>query len=563
MSHRARLLYLRVSGLVLIVACAFSGCAGMRRTRPSRPVAGGIKSLPLQLQAFERMADGKLVVTWQGDPDYDYTLSVAPVLGHSELFYPLRTMVSDSTPVRTVTNAISPLGSCFYRMTQNSAIGAALVLSDVHLNPFASTNVVTQLVARSHTEWREVLAPLTNEAFFAKSEWNESVTGYKLFDSALNNAQAAVPEPDFILYLGDYPVHDFRDHFIAYTGDSSDAGFESFAYKLMGFVGEEVARRFPGKPVFAILGNNDTYDDDYQQTPEGAYFEDVAGLFFTNGLSNATAYASFATDFQKGGYYSAGMGTGVQMVALCANFLSVLYTNPSGFAEYDPATNQLQFLEQELAACAGEGKGAWVLVHIVPGVDAYATYHAWDRVGPITNVVEMWKDEYLRQFMDIVTRHSNVVRQVFCGHTHMREFRLLNDPEYSNVVAAVHVAPGIDYSHGNNPAFQVLTYDRGSFAVLGSVTFALSRAKYTGVTGPAVWDQVFSYNPSFDIHSFAWPVMSGVYADLTNSPSRYQTYRTIYETGSGRDSIHATNWPVYSTAIRWMLATQFMEHFTP
>jgi hypothetical protein len=539
---------------LFFLAQAMVGCAG-----PS----GSKQGSDPQILGIERRAGGAIVVEWAGETGKVYSVNTAHVLGHNELFYPLRTSGSDVESVLSITNMADPSGVRFYRVEEKSSVGAALVLSDVHLNPFASTNVATQLVARSYTKWREVLAPLTNEAFFAKSEWGESVTSYKLFDSALNNAQAVVPEPDMILYLGDFPVHNFRDLFIAYTGDATDEGFEHFAYKLIGFVGDEVARRFPGTPVFAVLGNNDSYDEDYQQTPEGLFFTDMAGLFFTNGLSNATSFAAFAPNFQKSGYYSVALGTGAQAIALCANFLSVLYTNPSGFIAYDPATNQIQFLDQELTVCGAEGKGAWVLVHILPGVDAYATYQSWKGQGDLTNVVEMWKDEYLGQFMQVIARHSNIVRQVFTGHTHMREFRLVSDPLSSNVVAAVHVAPGIDYTHGNNPAFQVLTFDRGTFEVRGAVTYALSRDKYTGATGPALWDEVFSYNPSFGIHSFAWPVMEGVYEELTNNAAACEVYRAIYETGRGHGAINSNNWPVYSTAIRWMTVQQFMDHFEP
>lgn len=552
----------RSCALVWTVVAVFAVTAYSAARRP-RSAPKSRRAPQLQVAGVHRDADGNIVVSWQADAGVGYAVTAAQTLGHDELFYTVRTNGAGSVSTLSVTNRPGPARAFFYRVEENCPVGAALVLSDAHLNPFASTNIATQLVARSYTAWREVLAPLTNEAFFAKSEWGESVTSYKLFDSALNNAQIVVPEPDFVLYLGDYPVHDFREHFIAYTDDASDAGFQTFAYKLLGFIGDEVARRFPGKPVFAVLGNNDTYDDDYQQTPEGRYFADAAGLFFTNGLSNATSYAAFAPDFGKGGYYSVGAGGNIQVVALCAHFMSALYTNPSGFAAYDPATNQFHFLEQELLACEGAGKSAWVLVHILPGVDAYATYHGWGGAGPLTNVVEMWKDEYLRQFMDVIARHSNTVRQVFCGHTHMREFRLVSDPVYSNVVAAVHVAPGIDYSHGNNPAFQVVTYDRASGSVLGSATYALSRSRYTGVTGPGVWDEVFSYNPAFGIHSFAWPVMNGVYESSTNGTESFSKYRTIYETGSGRNSITTNNWPVYSAAIRWMTATQFLENLVP
>lgn len=517
----------------------------------------------LRLLGIAREPGGQIVLHWEGETGAVYALSAAHAPGHEELFYPLRTNLSSQAQPASVTNAADPSPRKFYRIEASNRVGAVLILSDTHFSPFASTNIVTQLVAAAWTEWRGILAPLTNGAFFAKSEWGENVTDFKLFDSALGNARAVLPEPDLILFPGDYPVHDVREHYTAYTGDASDAGYRSFVYKLFGFVGGEIARRWPATPVLTVLGNNDSYLGDYQLEPEGAFLADAAGLMFTNGMSNLCAFADYADDFGRGGYYSVGIGTSAQAIGLATHFMSVLYTNPSGFSSYDPATNALRFLDAALDACAAAGRPAWLLLHILPGVDAYATYHDWKGQGDLTNAATFWHDAYLREFMAIVAEHSNVVRQIFCGHTHMDEFRLVSDPVGSNVVAAVNVTPGIDWGHGNNPAFQVLTYDRGSFDVRGLATYALSRPKYAGRTGAAGWDLVYSYNSDLGITGFAAPQMEQLHAVLTNSTEACETYRVIYETGSGAGSIPTNKWPVYSTAIRWLTETQFLERFAP
>ncbi len=529
----------------------------------SNPVTFTVAGSAPPLVSGMSVSDGRLVIRWQGETNTACAFSAANFLTPQDLFYPMFGISASPGRLVSVTNSPDPARAKFFRVEPTNFIGAALVISDVHFNPFVHTNVVTQLVATAYTGWRTLLEPYTNNAYFEQSEWGERNVNYKLFDSALNNAAAALPEPDFILYLGDFPVHNTRDHFIAYTGDASDAGWRSFAYKLLGFTGLEIARRYPGVPVFSVLGNNDTYLEDYQLDPEGTYLADAAGLIFTNGLSNACAFSAFAPDFRKGGYYSLPVSTAAQMIALCSAWLSSLYTNPSGFSAYDPATNELGFLDDELDACSAAGRSAWVLVHIPPGVDAYATFQGWGGAGELTNVTMMWKGPYLEKFIEIVTAHSNTVKQVFSGHTHEREFRLVSDPASSNAAASAHIAPGVDFSHGNNPAFQIVTYERADFDVKAELTYAISRSQHQGQTRPADWDIAASYNHSFGNTNFAAAAMDGVYTSVTNSVSERQAYWCMYETGSGRNMLTVTNWPVYSTAIRWLTATQFVEHFEP
>jgi len=444
-------------------------------------------------------------------------------------------------------------------VTQNDR-GHALLISDIHLNPYINSDVVSRLVAAPYTEWRAILAPFTNEAFFAPAEWGEDATSYNLFSSALDNAVAVMPSPDLILFPGDYPVHDFRMHYTNYTGDATAAGYRSFMYKFFAFVGDEIHRRYPSVPLLTVLGNNDTYLTDYELAPEGAFLADTAELIFANGMSNTCALAEFAPGFRQGGYYSVGIGTSAQVIGFSTAFMSSRYTNEAGFFAYDPALRALRFIEEELDACEAANKPAWLLLHILPGVNGYETAAEWTGPGSLTNALEFWQSDYLETFIQILSDHRDTVRAVFCGHTHMREFRLLSDPATSTVAVPIHVVPGIDATHGNNPAFQTMTYDPATLEVLSITTYALSRSKYEGKTGSAAWDLISSYNEAFDLPNFSALEMERLYATLTSSPAAAKTYSRIYETGSGRTQITASNWPVYSAAIRWLTQTNFLDH---
>ena len=518
---------------------------------------------PLMVDALS-VSNGDVVVDWQSLPGSNYTLSAAYFLRGNEQFFVVETNLSASSMKTSVSEAEECIPDVFYRIEGAEPVsqcGRVLMLTDMHFSPYENSNVVAQLVSSDYSGWPAIFSAYTNKAWFSTNEMGYHVTDWQLYQSALNAAKKALPRPDAILLTGDFLPHANRQYYEMYTGDTSDVGYRSFVYKTFGFVSGQIAERWPGVPLLPVLGNNDSYIDDYEITPEGAFLSDAAGLLYTNGVSNICTLAQFQPDFAKGGYYHVSLNDDTDVIGLCGQFISSRYTNQSGFALYDPATNELGFLEQQLDEVERATNHAWILIHIVPGVDAYKTKTNFES-GNTNEVTELWKNPYLDRFVSIVSAYTNCIKGIFCGHTHMREYRLLSDAA-SNAVEAIHVVPAIDYGFGNDPSFQMMVYDRKDLDVNAVITLTLPRSTCAGQSGPVVWDRIASYNRTFSLPDYSPGTMEALYQGLTNQRAWATSYWNQFETGSGLNLINVSNWPIYSTTIRWLDATNYLRHYRP
>ena len=76
----------------------------------------------------------------------------------------------------------------------------------------------------------------------------------------------------------------------------------------------------------------------------------------------------------------------------------------------------------KLAAAKQARERVWLVYHIPPGVDGYATLQHGSCPGEI---IPMWKPGYAAPFNAVLRRYADTVAASFAGHTHMDDFRLL------------------------------------------------------------------------------------------------------------------------------------------
>src|SRR5262249_32392178 len=90
------------------------------------------------------------------------------------------------------------------------------------------------------------------------------------------------------------------------------------------------------------------------------------------------------------------------------------------------------------------GRKITLVMHVPPGGD-YRGKALWDPC-------------YAKRFYDLMKAHTDQVALAFAAHTHMDEFRLLEDGS-GDPVLPVHISPSVGPNHNNNPAFQIVDYD--------------------------------------------------------------------------------------------------------
>ncbi len=523
----------------------------------SDAAATNVLSMEVPFLVSDIVLDGnQLTLTWQGPTGTPYTIEAAPYLDTSNAFAPLIENLASSNLLQKQTVPLGPDPSRFFRVIEPSQptnrLGNVILLSDIHLSPFTEQRIAADLLARPVAEWDELFALSTN-GLFTRDATGWKTTSPLLLQSALLNAQAACPHPDAVLIPGDFVDYEIISSFANLVPLTTPEQGKAVLLKTVQYAHGKVREIFPDAPIFFALGNNDTFLSDYDIAESGdEFYAATAATFHSGALTNLIAYTDFAATYTNAGCYAAPFGNG-RVIALQTLYFSANY--PHGTS---PGWAQLERLEIELQAAAASNRPAWIVLHIPPGIDSYATWQHW-KTGNVSTVVTDWNELFLEPFCQIVAAHSNHIAGVFSGHYHNRGWQLLTDPATTNPVATLQGANGLLYNHGNNPGFTVLTYDRSTLACIAENTYSLDVATHTGTLDPtAPWSIRYSQNQGYGIPDLSVASLEAAWSAMANFDSApAQHFNREYSGGRPPYALTASNWPVYRNAIRYTLPRSF------
>ena len=432
----------------------------------------------------------------------------------------------------------------------NAASGRFVTLTDLHFNPFYDPSLVAQLKAQPVGQWGALLADSSPAGFGDYGGMDE--TNDALLRSVLADAARREANPDFVLFTGDIIAHEFQSRF----GVSSPTPeYEAFVLKSVRYVLGLIRDTFPGKPVYFTLGNNDSYCGDYKVAPEGAFLADTAALIADELLKDPPA----AADYRRGGYYSVAV-PGLErsrMVAVNTILFSRNYEDPCGpKLSYDPAEAQLRWLDTTLAAAKARGERVWLLLHVPPGVDVYSTLKGVEG-GKVNEVTPMWQPERLASFLELVARYPRTIRAAYAGHTHMDNFRLVEDAK-GRAEAYVHIGPAVSPQFGNNPAYGVYRYDPTAFELRDFTTFYLNIAEQ-GVGG---WQPEYDFARGYGIPAVSPASLDALHGSLATDSDRRGLWERVYNVShTASPAIDADNWKGYWCGINGLTNAAFTECF--
>ncbi len=410
--------------------------------------------------------------------------------------------------------------------------GAFLMLSDVHLDPFADDNVAT---------------PYGQD------------TKYPLLKSALQAAadisQTCNINYDYGTVTGDYTYH--RQS----SGDYADSSPHSLG--IVESISGMLRYFFPGVPAFGALGNNDSDTGNYK-IPSEPYLNDVR-----NYLVSRNQFASFAKPFQ--GYYRAAVAPGAaprknEIVALNTNIWS---NKTSATCSPDDAgdegTRELKWLGETLAAMRGDGHTATLVMHIPPGIDVYATLNpssanslpdeeerpAASAIAPQTT--PLWKPACQAEFIDILSRYSDVVVDIDAAHIHRDDFRILFDANHK-AICPVHLIPAISPIYDNNPAFEIGWYDKASGALVDYAAFYLNLAQQqtdAAADKQPSWELLYRFTSDYGYSEFDTETLQSLAGALRSYDSdASKKYRYNYASGATPErKAMEEHWAYYVCAI--------------
>jgi len=400
-----------------------------------------------------------------------------------------------------------------------------VALGDIHFDPFASgsAQVVRKLAAAQPAQWAAILGATGG----GLGSYGED-TDYPLLASTLESL-GEVDDPQVALVTGDLLAHEFEAEYDRYAKDISKPAYEAFVDKTIAFLAAQLGAALPRTQFVFILGNNDSYCGDYEVEPHGAFLAHTERTLKPLVARGAGA-PGFAAEFPELGSYVARMPiAGGRFIALNDVYWSRRYENACGSGAGKPGAEEMTWLKSAVEG-APAGGPLWLLMHIPPGIDAYASLHSSEPVALFAPGFEAGLTRVLG---------SRGFAAGVAGHLHMSTWRLV-PPGPSGKGTPVLGVPSISPIFANNPAYLVLQVSPKTAGILDYTAFALDLS-----VGEGKWVPEYSFDDTYGVEAFNPAALTQVQGKLREDPAMRARWERYYTSGSGRGGIDESNYRAF------------------
>ena len=436
-----------------------------------------------------------------------------------------------------------------------------LMLSDIHFDPFRDPAKFSKLVAAPVSGWEAILQAPDSATQAADFEALQSScagkaldTGESLLDASLKAEKTHSVGMKFVTISGDLLVHQFDCKYKALA--KSEAGYGEFAEKTASYVVKRVGAAFPGVPVYVALGNNDSSCGDYALDMHDRFLSGTRKAV-AEGLHGASAEeaAQAKTDYEAGGYYSVSLNAPMQKTRLLViddMYLSRKWEACGKKSDKASPTAVLSWLKHQLEGAAQRGEKVWVMGHIPPGIDVYATLRKGRTCE--ANGAESFLAPAKESLADVLEAHADLIALGIFGHTHMDEMKLL--PASGGGGVAIKGIPSISPVDGNMPAFTLAKVDPATALMEDYAVYTAPNK--TGVGGP--WNREYSFGETYGqkVYSAATlkAMVAGFRADAQGAAKTSQAYEINFDP-LFPIPILVLGWPQYVCGMDKMTAAEF------
>jgi sphingomyelin phosphodiesterase acid-like 3 len=428
----------------------------------------------------------------------------------------------------------------------------ALLLSDIHFEPFWDPAKVPQLAAAPLSEWNSILAappsPGQQQSFSALQQSCHTRgfdTSFALFDSSLKAMRSHAAGVKFVAVSGDLISHSFQCKYNALFTQATPDSRRAFAEKTLAYVIDELYGAFPGVPVYVALGNNDSDCGDYRLDAGSEFLADTGREVTVN--FPASERQAARDSFAAGGYYSVSLPAPIanaRLLVLNDIFMSSNYKTCAGKPDPAESAAQLAWLAQQLAEARAAKQKVWVMGHIPPGVDLYASAKKLGNLCAGQDPTMFLSSEKLAETL---ADFGDVVELAVFAHTHMDELRILKDDDQNPATrksAALKMIPSISPINGNKPSFTVAEIDPSTAALKNYKVFAASNLTGVDAAWKEEYDFARSYRETVFSSSSVSQLIAGFAADPGAKTQASQNYIGDFSVGNPSLVLQAF-WPQY------------------
>ncbi len=428
-----------------------------------------------------------------------------------------------------------------------------VMLSDVHFDPYHDPSKLTALRSADISQWPRILLapddpnqPEAYEALQKSCHARGEDSSWGLMNRALDAAHIEQPSPLFVVVGGDLLTHAFDCRMQTLVPSATPEDIAKFAAKTIAFVSLQIRRAFPNVPVYMALGNNDSGCTNYHQTAGSEFVQDVATTSAA-GFVKRRDEKEVLGAFSHRGDYSVllpGAMSTTRLVILQDVFESPSFRDCSGGANPGEAALQAAWLRAQLVAARRDHQHVWVMAHIPPGVDEYASFHKY--IGHAENMCEVTAPTSMlssERLADTLLEFSDVVRLAIFAHTHMDEMKLLHKGAEHRIAAKL--IPSVSPINGNNPAFTVAEVDPKTATLLDYSVYVASDKAATA------WSEEYKYSAAYRMKDFSAESVGKLTSTLSedkqgtsDTSAAYQRWFLPGDTGEFARGLKEI-WPAY------------------
>jgi sphingomyelin phosphodiesterase acid-like 3 len=426
----------------------------------------------------------------------------------------------------------------------------ALLVSDIHFEPFWDPAKATQLAAAPVSGWKAILAaapspdqPQRFAALQQSCHARGADTSFALYNSSLKAMRIHATGTRFVTVSGDLIAHAFQCKYDALFPKAAQGDYRAFVEKTVDYVIGELYATFPDVPVYIALGNNDSDCGDYQLDAHSEFL-DATGKEVTKNFPASERQAA-QESFAAGGYYSVNLPAPIEnarLLVLNDLFMSGKYETCGRTPDQTAATAQIAWLRQQLADARAIKQKVWVMGHIPPGVDLHSTATKMLDICSGNAPVMFLSSEKLA---DVLVEFSDVVELAIFAHTHMDEIHLLKDDSGKSV--AIKMVSSISPINGNHPSITVAQVNPATAALEDYKVFAASNA-----AGDGAWAEEYDFARSYHEKEFTASSVTQLIAAFAADPgaktTASQNYIEDFSVGY-RSPVLQMFWPQYVCSI--------------
>jgi sphingomyelin phosphodiesterase acid-like 3 len=229
-------------------------------------------------------------------------------------------------------------------------------------------------------------------------------------------------------------------------------------------------------------------------------------------------------------------------------FESPGYGSCDGDANQNATKDQVNWLREQLQAAHRLHQKVWVMAHIPPGVDAYASFHKYvnapEKLCSVTAPTMLLRSDSLAQTL---LEYAPEVRLAIFAHTHMDEIKLLRGAHGAAIGAKL--VPSISPVNGNKPAFVIASVQPNTAVLMDYTVYTAGDAQASSWSEEYRFSQAYG-QPDFSSHTVA-AMATKMAEDKTGDDALSQTYQRWFLPGDDGTFAHGLKaiWPGYACAV--------------